>query len=288
MLLSIIVINYKTVKLTSDCLKSLHDSLGNRLIQSVEIIVVDNGSGNAEVKKLQKLRDELGFKLLTSEKNLGFAAGCNFGAELSEGELLLFLNSDTKNHTGVIEMADVLKNDSKIGVLGGRIVKSNGKTEKSAGKFYNLWNLFLMLFLGERLDTPRVAPKDYQKVEWVSGGFMMVRKDAFDKALGFDEDYFMYLEDMDLCMRLKKLGFWSYYFPKASVVHLEHGSASRQFAIVNIYKSLIIFYGKNKSGLYYHVAIMLLRLKAGVSYLIGRLMGKREIVQTYSEVLKLF
>lgn len=286
MLLSIIVINYKTFKLTSDCLKSLYKSLNKKIGTVVEIIVVDNGSGDKEIKSLQKLRDKLGFKLLTSEKNLGFAAGCNFGTEISNGELLLFLNSDTKGHTGILEMADVLKKDQKIVVLGGKIIKSDKKIENSAGKFYNLWNLFLMLIGGEKLNFVRFAPKNFKKVEWVSGGFMMVKKDAFDKVLGFDEDYFMYLEDMDLCLRLNRIGYSTYYYPKASIVHISHGSASRGFAIVNIYKSLATFYRKNKSRLQYNIAMTLLRLKALIAYFLGKITGKMELEHTYSEVLK--
>lgn len=288
MLLSIIVINYKTLRLTSDCLEFLYDSLGKKIGKNIEIIVVDNGSGDEETKKLQKLRDRLGFKLLTSERNLGFAAGCNIGAEISEGEVLLFLNSDTKGHAGILEMTEFLKNDPKMGVVGGKIVKSDGKTEKSAGKFYNLWNLFLMLAGGERLGIDRSAPKEYQRVDWVSGGFMMVKKDAFDKVSGFDEDYFMYLEDMDLCMRLRKIGYSTYYCPKASVIHMQHASASRQFAIVNIYKSLIIFYKKNKSRLGYTALVALLYLKALAAYILGRVLGKNALAKTYKEALDLF
>lgn len=286
MLLSIIVINYKTFDLTSDCLKSLYALLSKEIGKNAEVIAVDNGSGPPEVKKLQKLRDRMGFKLLTSETNFGFASGCNMGVEISEGELLLFLNSDTKSHDGIIEMAKELKKNPEVGVLGGKILKPDGKKEKSAGKFYNLLNLFLMLFAGERVNLTRFSPKDFVRVDWVSGGFMMVKREVFNKVSGFDEDYFMYLEDMDLCLRAEREGYETYFYPKASMVHTGHGSAGRGFAIASIYKSLIIFYRKNKGELKYKIAVILLRSKAIIAYSFGKIMGKKEIIETYSQVLR--
>lgn len=285
MLLSIIVINYKTFDITSGCLKSLIALFGNEIGKNIELIAVDNGSGAEEVKKLQKLRDQIGFKLLTSETNFGFASGCNIGAEISEGSLLLFVNSDTKDHKGILEMPDLFEKDPKIGVVGGKMLRPNGEAENSAGRFYNLFNLFLVLFFGERIGYSRFAPKKLRRVDWVSGGFMMIRKSLFDKVSGFDEDYFMYLEDMDICQRLRKAGFYAYSYPQASLVHLSHGSGSREFAIVGIYKSLKIYYRKNKSLLAYNIAIALLKLKARVAYFVGKFSGNKELIKTYSQAL---
>ncbi len=288
MLLSIIVINYKTADLTKKCVESIYSLLGKKIGDDVEVVIVDNDSGDMEIKKLQSIRDKLGFKLLISKKNLGFAAGCNLGAEMSEGQLLLLLNSDTKVEGGIFEMAHALKKTDRFAILGGKILGEDKSVEKSSGKFYNLWNLFLMLSLGERFGIVRFSPKDFKKVDWVSGGFMMIKKDVFDKLEGFDESYFMYLEDMDLCLRAKKNGYLTYYYPNASVIHKKHASASRQFAIFNIYKSLIIFYKKNENKLRYNIAIALLYSKVLVALFIGKIFGRRAIVQTYEEALRLF
>ena len=288
MLLSIIIINYKTFDLTKKCIDSLHDLLSKEIGKDVEIIIVDNGSGEDEVSSLQKLRDKIGFKLVLSKENLGFGAGCNFGTQMAQGENLLFVNSDAKVTLGIIEMADELNRENDLGILGGKIIAENGQTEKSAGKFYNIWHLFLMLIGGQRFGIDRFKPKTFEKVDWVSGGFMMVKKEVFEKLSGFDESYFMYLEDMDLCLRALKTGFKTYYFPNAQIVHRQHGSSNRQFAIINIYKSLITFYRKNTSKIEYNIAISLLFSKAIVSYSLGIIFRRQGLKSTYGEVLNQF
>lgn len=289
MLLSIIIINYKTWEVTSECINALYESLGEAIGESVEILLIDNASGKGDVSSLQKLRDKLDFKFLISDTNLGFAAGCNFGSSMAKGEFLLFLNSDTKiKDRTLLEMTNILKKDEKIAVVGGKLRDEEGKVENSAGNFYNLWTLCKMLVGGERIGIDRFAPTKARVVNWVSGGFMMVRKQAFDKVSGFDEDYFMYLEDMDLCLRLGREGLNTLYSPDSRVTHSKHGSGSRSFAILNIYKSLMVFYKKNRSNLEYTIARGMLYAKAFLVFFIGKITGKKELVHRYSEVLKLF
>ncbi len=289
MLLSIIIINYKTFEVTSECITSVYKLLKKEIPEKIEVIVVDNGSGKGEVVKFHKLRDKAGFKFLSSEKNLGFSGGCNFGAEMAEGQILFFLNSDTQVKKGVSEMINFLIKNQKVGIIGAKLEKPNGKIEKSAGKFYNLLNLFLMLFLsGEKLGLVRFAPTKVRKVDWVSGGALMIKKNLFQKLEGFDEEYFMYVEDMDLCLRSQKEGLETFYFADSRIIHKEHGSGSRKFAIYNIYRSLLVFYKKNRSSLEYNIARLLLRIKAYLALLLGGLFGKKALAETYREVLKLF
>lgn len=288
MLLSIIIINYKTAKLIENCILSIEKDLGKKLGKDVEIVVVDNDSGESDVKALQKLRDKKGFKLLISKINLGFARGVNFGTTMSEGKILLFLNSDTKVDGGIWEMAQFLNTQKNIGILGGKLVDDGGVQEKSAGRFYGLLGLFLMLYGGQRLGIDRDAPKETKKVDWVSGGFMMVKTSLFNELSGFNEKYFMYLEDMDLCLRAKSKGSETYFFADSQVMHAQHGSSNRSFAILNIYRSLLIFYKENKGKLGYNIAIILLYTKAFLAFWVGKVIGNTYLVQTYEEVLKLF
>jgi GT2 family glycosyltransferase len=285
MLLSVIIINYKTWKLTSECIKSIYDSLGEG--DDFEILLIDNGSEKDDVLNLKRIKKN-NLKFIQSSENLGFARGCNLAAKSASGKVLLFLNSDTKINQGLIEMAEQLLKENSVGILGGKIISDNGEVEKSAGKFYNLWQLFLMLIGGQRMGLDRFAPEEFKKVDFVSGGFMMIKKEVFEKLSGFDEDYFMYLEDMDLCIRALKNKFETYYFPNSSVIHKQHGSSNRQFAIVNIYKSLLTFYRKNTNKLEYNIAKTMLYLKALVSYCVGLLLGKKGLAETYKEVLGQF
>lgn len=286
MLLSIIIVNYKTSELVESCITSLKKLLGDKIGKDIEIIVVDNHSGDEEIEKLQKLRDKEGFKLLTSKINIGFGAGCNFGTTISQGKYLLFLNSDTSSPFGIFEMTQFMEKENP-GILGGRLINENGKYEKSAGNFFNLINLFLMLFVGNDRIV-RFSPNSYRKVDFVSGGFLMVKKEDFEKLKGFDEDYFMYMEDMDLCFRASKIGIATYFYPQASVIHKKHGSSNRSFAIFNIYKSLLIFYKKNTSNVKYNIAKFLLRVKAEIALLLGKLLKKSYLSQTYEKTLELF
>ena len=288
MLLSIIIINYKTFDLTKECIDSAYKYFDKQNQKDFEVIVVDNASGDSEKKDLQTLRDKYGFKFIANHENVGFAAGCNLGAQMAEGEVLLFLNSDAKVEKGIIQMAETLTKEREIGIMGGKIVGEDRVVEKSVGKFYNLWNLLLMLIGGERIGLDRFTPTEFKKVDWVSGGFMLVKKEIFETLSGFDEGYFMYLEDMDLCLRASKKNWSTFYFPNASIIHKKHGSGSRQFAIFNIYRSMLFFYRKNKTKLEYNIARVLLYLKALSVLTIGKLMGRSVLVQTYEEVLKLF
>ncbi len=283
MLLSIIIINYKTPDLIKSAVESIQKNVPSDL---AEIIVVENGSGPHHVKKLQKLRDEKNFKLIISETNLGFASGCNFGAQMAKGKNLLFLNSDTSVSFGIAEMARELK--EHVGIIGGKIMNEDGTVEKSTSSFYHPWHLLLMLLGGERFGLDRKSPNTFMKVDWVSGGFMMIQKEIFDKLSGFDEDYFMYVEDMDLSFRAKKLGFDTYFYPNAQIIHKKHGSSNRQFATVNIYKSLKIFYKKNSNSLEYNISVALLYVKAVVALAVGKIFGKQNLVETYSQILSNF
>jgi GT2 family glycosyltransferase len=291
MKLSIIVLNYKTADLTINCIKSLRENYKKELeSKNIEIVVVDNASDDDSVAKINDFtKDKEGIVFLESSDNLGFSGGCNYAAAKTKGNYLFFLNSDTNVlDKGILGMVDLMEKENFIGILGGALQDSDGSPQPSAGAFYSPWNLLIMLLGGQRLGFLKKSPKVIEKVDWVSGASLMVRKDLFEKLKGFDEEYFMYVEDMDLCFRAKKAGFSTYFFPKVKIKHMGEASSNRSFAVSNIYKNLLLFYKKQMGELNYRFAYFCLFLKAILIYTIGRLVRNSYYTEAYGQALKLF
>jgi len=266
--LSIVILSYNTKDLTLACLRSIASAYKKELEEKqVEIIVVDNNSSDGSV---ESLKHDGAIELIQNKENFGFGKGCNIGAKASKGKYTLFLNSDTQVlDKGFIKMTEFLESNPKVAILGGKIENNDGSPQNSAGKFYNLFNLFLMLLGMERLGLLRSSPDKIQRVDWVSGACFMVRSDIFKKISGFDEKIFMYMEDMEVCYRTQKFGYEIYFYPKLKLLHGSQGSSNRTFAIINIYKGILYFYSKHKTYLEYLIAKTLLIVKAGALIAVG-------------------
>ncbi len=291
MTLSIVILSYNTLDLIVDCLDSLREQFAQELKEEVvEIVVVDNASGKEVVTGIEKyLSGKSHIKLVKSKENLGFGRGCNLGAQNSKGDYILFLNSDTKvEDRGFLKMADFLKENPKTGILGGRLMNPDGTPQASAGKFYNLFNFFLLILGGERLGLLKSSPDKISKVDWVAGACLMISRNVYEQIGGFDKNIFMYMEDMEISYRAKKNGFDTYFFPDILVMHKEQGSSNRNFAIVNIYKGILYFYKKHKSQISYKIVRTVLFTKAKSVYLLGKITNNSYYISTYGQALELF
>lgn len=288
--LSIIILNYNTYNLTISCLKSIISKFKEELeLGKLEIIVADNGSKDASVTKISNSVERLkNIYILENKENLGFAKGMNRASQNAKGKYLLFLNSDTEVlDKGFMEMIKFMDENQKVGILGGKFTNRDGSPQPSVGKFYTLFNLFPMLIGGERIGFIRESTSVIKKIDWVSGGFMMIRHEIFEKLGGFDEHFFMYMEDMDICHRAGIKGFDTYFYPKACVVHEGHGSSSRTFAIINIYKGILYFYKKHKSYWQYVLVKILLATKAVIAIFFGFLTNNTYLKNTYKNAMKI-
>lgn len=286
--LSIIILNYNTKDLTLVSVNSILEQYQNEISNNkFEIVLVDNNSTDLSLEAFRKLKIP-GLTIIESKENLGFSKGCNLGTEHAKGEYLLFLNSDTQiKDQGFIKMIEYLKSNKNVGILGGKLKNPDGTSQLSAGKFYNLFNLTLMLLGLEKKGLLRESPNEIKKVDWVSGASFMIKKSLFNTLGGFNKEIFMYMEDMELCFRAKKKGFSTYFFPSIMLFHLERGSSDKAFAILNIYKGLLIFYKKHKPKWQYLIVKFLLRTKSLVLVTFGKIMNNKYLKDTYSETLKI-
>ena len=287
--LSIVILSYNTKDLTVKCIELVIRQYRKELERGeFEVIVVDNASSDASASAISNIKNQISnIKLIENEKNLGFAKGCNIGERAAKGRYMLFLNSDTEvRDRGFLKMMEFLEKNEKVGVLGGKLLNIDGSPQPSAGKFYTLFNLFLMLLGIENFLGIRKSPNKTSRVDWVSGGCMMIKKNLFERLSGFDEKFFMYIEDMELCYRANKLGFLTYFYPDVKVLHKELGSGNRDFAIINIYKGISYFYSKHKSGIEYIIAKFLLVAKAAFLIFIGVIGRSRGLKERYEKALK--
>lgn len=281
-MVSVIVLSYNTRELLKGCLSSMYTHLRDVLF---EVIVVDNAStdGSGVMVKENFPRT----KVIANAQNAGFSKGNNIGELYAKGKYLLFLNSDTQViDDSIISMVDFLEKNETIGIVGG-FLKSPDKErqQRCFGNFYDLHTVTLMLFGGDRL-LMRDQEKA-QEVDWVSGGFMIIRHDLFKKLGGFDEHFFMYVEDMDLCWRAKKMGYKTYFYPLAKVVHRGQGSSNRTFAVLQIYQGLLYFYKKHRSYTSYLTLKSLLITKALTAFIVGMLTNDLYLKNTYRKALSL-
>ncbi len=280
-MVSVIVVSYNTKKLLESCLSSLYKYLKTL---NFELIVVDNASVDGSIEMVRsKFKEAI---LIENDTNLGFAKANNTASKVAKGQYLIFLNSDTQLlDNGIAEMIELLREEESLGVLGGVLENENKTIQKSFGSFYSVWTVVKILFFGKQRENMISVMQKTQLVDWVSGGFMAVKSDLFGKLEGFDEHFFMYVEDMEFCFRVHRLGMRVKYFPSARVVHVGQGSSSRTFAIVNIYAGISYFFLKHKSMVEYYVVRLFLICKAIIAIAIGHITRDTYLISTYKRSL---
>src|SRR3989344_564276 len=232
--LSIIILNYKTKKLTLDCINSV---VKNSKGIPLEIIVIDNASNDGSVEALRRsikrLSSQVGImaKLIVNKENLGFAKANNQGMGIAGGNYILLLNSDTLVHDNVLgEMLEWMRKHPKVGAATCALRNKDGSLQGTGGYFPTLLRVFSWMFFID--DMPFVdflikpfhpmhsqspiykGTKSYinaQSMDWVTGAFMLLRKEVLKEIGYFDQDYFMYTEEVDLCYRVKRAGWEVWY-----------------------------------------------------------------------------
>lgn len=206
--LSIIILNYNTTNFTSACLCSI---LKNNSEVINEIIVVDNNSTDRSIETIEKKYPSVTFYFRNI--NDGFAGGCNFGATASSSEYLLFLNPDVKIRDEIFSpMVKFMQDNPDAGILSGVMFDEKNNILYFYNKFPDLsWELagLFQPLIKKKIDTLNTIPEIKNKInfyaDWFHGAFLFIRKTDFDVLKGFNENYFMYYEDAELCFRMKKV-----------------------------------------------------------------------------------
>jgi GT2 family glycosyltransferase len=250
--LSIITINYNLAKEIKECVDSVIDKLSGL---EYEIIIVDNNSVEKESLGLSAEFQKEKYKNLQYyylDKNVGFGKGCNFGAQKAKGNVLCFLNPDTLIKQNIFpELIAKLKENKSIGMAGPCVTENNKLFDYSAGFFPNIfYELLNVFFVGRYFEAFTIKGKAKQNkainVDWVMGAALFIKTDVFNKVGGFDKDYFLYFEEVDLCYKVIKSGYEIIYLPYVSVFH--HGSLTVKkdysFFTKMFYKSKLIFIKK--------------------------------------------
>ncbi len=217
--LSVIILNYNT----QDYLKNLLTSIAGSLKEgfSLEIVVVDNASYDKSCQMVKKNFPEV--FLIENKENQGFAKACNQGANKVQGDYFLFLNSDTKvEKETFLKMVKFFKEKKSVAAATCRLNLASGKLDPSCHRgFPTLWNAFCY-FLGlEKLFPKFKVFSSYHQtwknldttheVDVISGAFFMIKRRIFQELKGFDERFFMYAEDIDLCKRIKDKRYKIFY-----------------------------------------------------------------------------
>lgn len=244
---SIIILNYRTPELTCNCLKSLFQA---QIPLAYEVIVLDNNSGDKSAEIIKKKFPRI--KLIKSKINLGFAGGNNLAAQSAQGKYMLFLNSDTLLFPDTLTRTFnfVLQTKLQPGVVGIKLLNKDQTVQRSVFRFpslrFFLADVFFLPLFGLFDDYRYFSYQTIKLVDFVAGAFMLIPAKLFKKAHGFDDTFFMYAEETDLCYRLKKLGYPTVFYPGASLVHLGGGSAeNNQKKEALGLKSKIIFINKH-------------------------------------------
>jgi len=285
--LSIVIVSYNTEKLLDDCLSSLISSFKGTAL-SYEVIVVDNISTDGT---REMLKDKYpGVITIFNGENVGFGRANNQGIRKAKGEYVLLLNSDTVVPKGQINKLYQFATSRPKSFVGPKLLNADKSSQTSCGPFFSLPVVFSALFLkGDVVGMTRWSPLREKNVDWVSGACFMGKRKAFLDGLLFDEQIFMYMEEVDLFMRAKKRGYQVLFYPGSRIVHLGSGSSAnkRTGPVLNIYKGLLYVYRKHYSTMEYTLLRGLLKTKAILSMFIGYIIGSEYLKKTYAQAIRL-
>jgi GT2 family glycosyltransferase len=252
--LSVIVVSYNSAAFLPACLESLRRG-ARRAVH--EVLVVDNASRDGTPELLR--RDHPGVRLLANPDNRGFARAANQGFREARGRHLLLLNPDAELGEAAADLCVAyLDAHADAGVVGARVLNPDGSLQRACRRSVPtpMVSLFRLGGLG-RLFPRHPAARAYNledadsgltmDVDAVSGSFLMVRREALERAGGMDERYFLYAEDIDFCMAVKRAGYRVVYYPEAVAVH-HKGASSRQARLLanrEFHRSMVLFHRKH-------------------------------------------
>jgi len=248
--ISIIIVNWKVKDLLQSCINSILSYKDN---YNIDIFVVDNDSCDGSVEMLKADYPEV--KLIALDKNIGFGSANNLAIKQARADYIFLLNPDTEVTKDFFKnILQYTKNNPSVDIVGPKIINDDGSKQASVRRNPDLFSQILVLLkltnipgANKFLDHYFFKNFDYNKeqaVDQIMGAAMFIKRSVFNKIDAFDEKFFVWFEEVDLCKRAKSFGLDIRYFPGAYIIH--HGGES--FSKSNILKKQKMF---NKSLLYY-------------------------------------
>lgn len=260
---SVIIVNYNTLKMTSECIESIYAKTSG---VEYEIILVDNGSTDGSKEYFEK---DNRIKYIYSNENLGFGRANNLGAKYSNGKYLFLLNSDTiLIENSIYVLFNFIENHTDYVACGAQLIYPNHTYQESEIKYPSLYRDIIEIIpakirrLFSLSNDTKYKINHVKTVQAINGADILIRKDIFFSLNGFDSDFFMYFEETDLFFRLKKAGYNICVVPLTELIHINGGS----FGKINIkkthlqYRSKLLFYRKHHNFLILFFAKSILTL----------------------------
>ena len=256
--LTIQIVNFRSRDCLASCLLSIAQNLSAWI--SAEVVIINNDDEDLD-EMAECFRNDPVCRVIELNQNVGFGRAHNLGLKSARGEYVLFLNPDTKVLPGALgSLLDTFSKNEKAGMVGPLLVGAGGEIQPDC--FGARKTPFSMI--GEKIYSfPKTSVEASDKaleVDWVSGGAMMARREFFEKIGGFDENYFMYFEDVDLCRRAKRMGYRVMINPAARVFHESGKSFASEREKKKHYYASQDYYLRKHFGPAWAGAVKLLRL----------------------------
>jgi len=251
MKISISIVTYNNSKVIKKCINSIFNVTNNI---DFEIIVVDNNSSDSTASIIEK--DFKKVRLIKNNRNIGFGAAHNIAINVGRGKYHLVLNPDIIFvENSLKKLINFMDENYNIGLISPKILLSNGSIQYLCRRLPSLFGFIIIRFMPKfirrffqaRIDYYEMRETGYNKIMdvlFLTGAFMLIRSSVLDKVGGFDENFFMYFEDIDLCRRIQKISRTVFY-PYTSVIHLWEGGTRKNFQLLLIsIRSAIYYFSK--------------------------------------------
>jgi len=257
-MVSVVIVSYNTREILHNCLRALFDNCRET---DMEVFVVDNDSLDDSASMVKN--DFPSVHLIANNQNLGFAAANNQAFVLTSGRYIILLNPDAYAMPSSIEQfIAFMDRTPQCGLCGGKIISPEGRLEPSARRFPSVLSKLLTLsgLSGKFSDSPVLNRHEFGgfahdrpiEVDWIPGTFTIIRKEMLDAIGAFDERYYLYYEETDLCLRAKHAGWKIFFIPEAGVTHIGGASSkTRKDKTFDSKASQVLTFRMRSEWLYY-------------------------------------
>lgn len=244
MKLSVVILNYNVRYFLELCLKSVQAAIANL---DAEIIVVDNASEDDSCGMVKALFPEI--KCIANTENFGFSKGNNIGVAQAKGEYVCILNPDTVVAEDTFKtLLKFAEKQDNLGAVGCKLINGAGDFLPESKRNIPYVKAAFKKLTGNATEyyANHIDENDIGKIDILVGAFMLLKTDVYNAVGGFDEDYFMYGEDIDLSYKLLKAGYQNYYFGETQIIHFKGESTLRDKNYAKrFYGAMQIFYKKH-------------------------------------------